>query len=79
MNRTPHGHGGFYSCSGCQRGLTADQVAAYENCQRGFQCHKEGYGPTESLLSGEYHSLSPSLGMVLQTRIFPLFEKSCLC
>ena len=61
MNRTPRGRGGFYSHFGRQRGLTADQVAdmaAYENYQSGFQRHKEGYGPNESLLSGEYRSLS---------------------
>ena len=60
MNRTPHGHG-FYSRSGHQRGLTADQVAnmtAYESHQSGFQRWKEGYGPNDSLLSGEYHSLT---------------------
>lgn len=60
MNRTPHGHG-FYSCSGRQRGLTADQVAnmaAYESYQSGFQRRKEGYGPNDSLLSGEYRSLT---------------------
>ena len=60
MNRTPHGHG-FYSRSGRQRGLTADQVvnmAAYESYQSGFQRRKEGYGPNESLLSGEYRSLT---------------------
>ena len=44
--------------------LTADQVAdmaAYESCQSGFQRHKEGYGPNESLLSGEYRSLDDDL------------------
>jgi hypothetical protein len=53
MNRTPHGHG-FYSRSGRQRGLTADQVAnmaAYKSCQSGFQRRKEG-------LLREYRSLS---------------------
>ena len=61
MNRTPRGRGGFYSRFGPHRGLTADQVAdmaGYENYQSGFQRHNEGYGPNESLLSGEYHSLS---------------------
>ena len=60
MNRTPHGHG-FYSRSGRQRGLTADQVAnmaAYESYQSGFQRRKEGYGPNEIILSGEYRSLT---------------------
>lgn len=60
MNRTPRGHG-FYSLSGRQRGLTADQVAdmaAYESYQSGFQRRKEGYGPNESLLSGEYRGLA---------------------
>ena len=59
MYRTPHGHG-FYSRSGRQSGLTADEVvnmAAYETYQSGFQCRKEGYEPNESILSGEYRSL----------------------
>lgn len=60
MNRTPLSHG-FYSRSGRQRGLTADQVAdmaAYESYQSGFQRRKEGYGPNDSLLSGEYRGLT---------------------
>ena len=68
MNCTPHGHG-FYSRSGRQRGLTADQVAnmaAYESYQSGFQHRKEGYGPNDSLLSGEYRSLTMNLKRIIQ-------------